>query len=134
VTKYVRFVVGSDHYAVVADRVLKVSSARDVVTMPSPAPRVAGLIQFEAQILTVVNAFGRGGAHVLIIDGGGRGSRPFGVQVEQVTDVVDVDPAGISDRPAGQQDNSISGVIANAQGMTMVVDLDASRGWRPHER
>jgi chemotaxis signal transduction protein len=121
-TKIVRFTAATGEYAIVAERVLQIRSASDIVAMPSPSPQVVGLISFDARALSVVSAFGAGGDHVLIVD---TDSGPFGILAEQVTAVVDIDPGSIGGRPGGQAGGFVSGVITQAGKMTMLVDPEA---------
>lgn len=121
-TKFVAFRTDAGEFCVPAARVASVRVATGVVSLPSPQPHVAGLLQLDGSAVTVLAPLGGGADHLLVLETGGR---RFGILVGEVTGVVDFEDAEIGPVPAGQLERLISGVIATGGRLTMLADVDA---------
>ena len=114
------FRAGDGDYAVPVENVREVRSGDTLMPLPAPRPGVVGLVAVDDDALAVIETLGAGRDHVLLLD---RGDRPFGLRVEEVTGVRDVDEIGPP--PAGQDGDLIVGVITTETGLTLLVNVDA---------
>ena len=111
-----------------ADYCVPVEAARAVrdtsrlVELPAPRAGVAGLLPGDPP-LTVLAPFGRIGHVVLVVEAG---DKTFGLLVESVTGLRQVEEADIRLAPGGQDVVLISGTISTADGhLTMLADPSA---------
>ena len=118
----VRFRTGDGDYAVAVEHTREVRTATGLVPLPAPAPGVAGLLPRDDVPLTVVSTRGAGRDHVLVLDAGGG---PFGLLVEEVAGVVNVDDADVGPAPSGQHADVVTGVVTVAGAMVLLVDAAA---------
>jgi chemotaxis signal transduction protein len=74
--------------------------------------------------MTVLSVLGEPGDHVIVIEEGGL---TFGLLVEQVTGVHTVDDEEIGPPPPGQDRVTVSGVLADGDGLVLLLDCSALR-------
>jgi chemotaxis signal transduction protein len=111
-------------YCLPLDAVLSVRSADDLVDLPDPAADVAGIIPGEPA-LTVVSPLRSHGAHIIVIDAGGK---TFGLLVDEVTGLQRVDTADIRPAPDGQSRPMVSGTLGGEGRLVFVADPIALAG------
>ena len=124
-TTIVRFRTSDGDYAVLVDQVSEVQSASGLTPLPAPRPGVVGLMRRGDEALPVLASLGSVGRHVVIID---RGPLSFGLLVEEVTGVHEIDDARISDPPPGQDRDLVSGVLSDDEDLVLLLDVDALAG------
>jgi chemotaxis signal transduction protein len=118
-TSVVRFRTGDGQFAVRVDHVREVRSTAGLQPMPSSRPDVVGLLALGDQAVTVIARLGAGRDQVLVLEAGGT---TFGLLVEEVTGVVSVEDHRFGPPPAGQEGDVVSGVVALADGLVLIVD------------
>lgn len=116
----VRFRTHDGTYAIPVANAVEVRRSSTVITLPSPAVGVAGIIERNGATLPVVRALGGGTRHVLVV---ASGDDAVGLLVEEVTGVFTVSDAEIGAAPPGQDGPLVDGVLSEADGMTFVVDV-----------
>jgi chemotaxis signal transduction protein len=121
----VRFRTAEGDYAVPVEQVLEVRSRAGLSPLPAPLPGVAGLMRRDNGALPVLTVLGPGGHHVVIVE---NGPLSFGLLVEEVTGVLQVDETQISAPPPGQHQPLVSGVLHGDEGLVMLLDVDALAG------
>lgn len=121
----VRFRTGEGDYAVPVEQVLEVRSAAGLAPLPAPLPGVAGLMRRDNDALPVLTVLGSRGRHVVIVE---NGPLSFGLLVEEVTGVLQVDETQIGASPPGQHHRLVSGVLNGDEGLVMLLDVDALAG------
>jgi len=130
----VRFRTAEGDYAVEVEQVREVRSATGLARLPSPLPGVVGLLRrgdgdgdgaLPAMALPVLAILGALGRHVVIIE---KGPLSFGLLVEEVTGVLQVDDGQIGAPPSGQDGPLVSGVLHDEGGLVMLLDTDALAG------
>jgi len=147
----VRFRTAEGDYAVEVEQVKEVRSATGLAPLPSPLPGVAGLLRrgngdrdrdgdrdgdgdgdgalpamaLPAMAVPVLAILGGMGRHIVIIE---KGPLSFGLLVEEVTGVLQVDDGQIGAPPAGQDGPLVSGVLHDQGGLVMLLDTDALAG------
>ena len=124
-TTIVRFRCSNTTYALPVEDVAEVRSAVTMVPLPAPRPGVAGLARRAEGSLTVLSVLGENGAHVIVVD---NGETAFGLLVDEVTDVTEVDESAISPPPPGQTGQAVSGVIHDGADLVLLLDAAALRG------
>jgi purine-binding chemotaxis protein CheW len=96
-------VVGSHRFAVAIDRIREIIPARPYTPLPGSGPHVCGLINLRGRIVTVLDLGARLGLDpasadpehsVVIVEQDGRVA---GLAVSEVSRIVDVDPALLTD-------------------------------------
>lgn len=96
----VRFHTAEGDYAVPVEQVREVRSATGLAPLPAPLPGVAGLMhRSDNGALPVLAILGAHGQHVVVIE---KDPLSFGLLVEEVTGVLQVDDAKIGAPPPGQ--------------------------------
>lgn len=115
----VRFRAGDGQYAVPVERVREVRAGDTLMPLPGPRDGVIGLLSVGHDALAVVDAFGSGGNHVLLLD---RPSGPFGLCVEEVLGVQTIEEIGPA--PEGQNNDLIEGVLQSDDGITLLVSVE----------
>jgi chemotaxis signal transduction protein len=121
----VRFQTSEGDYAVPVDQVSEVRSAAALTPLPSPRPGVIGLMPRGDEALPVLAIFSASGRHVVVID---EGSLSFGLLVDEVTGVHQIDEARIGAPPPGQDRSLVSGVVNDAPGVVLLLDVAALAG------
>lgn len=118
----VRFRTDQGLFAVPVDQTRAVYPATGIVPLPESRADVAGVVSRPEGPLTVLTALGGGDRHVLVLDAAGR---LFGLLVEEVTGLQRVDDADIGPPPPGQESTLVVGIVANPDGMVLLVDAAA---------
>jgi chemotaxis signal transduction protein len=121
----VRFRTSEGDYAVPVEQVSEVRSAVGLTPLPAPQPGVVGLMRRGEEALPVLAILGAAGRHVVVID---KGPLSFGLLVEEVTGVHQVDEAQIGAPPPGQDRAVVSGVFHDELGLVLLLDVDALAG------
>jgi|GEM_PF-1301843 len=121
----VRFRTAEGVYAVPVEQVSEVRSTTELAPLPAPMPGVAGLMRRGDGALPVLEILGSLGRHVVIIE---KGPLSFGLLVEEVTGVLQVDEARIGEPPPGQDRPLVSGVLNDETGLVLFLDVDALAG------
>ena len=75
--------------------------------------------------LTVLSLLSTTGEHVIVVD---EGALMFGLLVDEVTEVSNIDDARIGPPPQGQAGTTVAGVIHEDGGLVLVLDAAALRG------
>jgi purine-binding chemotaxis protein CheW len=96
------FRCGEQVFAVEAGAVREILAASPPTRVPGAAEAVRGLVNVRGTLVTVVDAAAavglpagsHGGGSVILVE---RGSRPVGLQVDEVLDLVTVDPGALDD-------------------------------------
>ena len=122
----VRFRTRNGRYCVPVHHTLEVRLADDILPLPMPAPGIAGILERDGAALPVVNAFGGGSSHVLLIEAD---ESPVGVLVEEVTGVFEIAEREFGPPPPGQEDTLVEAVICDDEGLTFVVDAGELVRW-----
>ena len=125
-TLMVRFRTRNGRYCVPVDHTLEVRLADAIMPLPMPAPGIAGILERDGAALPVVDAFGGGSSHVLLVEAD---ESPVGVLVEEVTGVVDIPEREFGPPPPGQEDTLVEAVICDDDGLTFVVDVAELVQW-----
>jgi chemotaxis signal transduction protein len=120
-TTVVCFRTGDGEYAVPVECVREVRSRAALLPLPGAQTGVAGLMPYGGRTLTVLTTLGAGRDQVLLLE---HGDRAFGLLVEEVTRVMNVDDQ-IGPPPRGQEGEYISGVVSTDDGFLLLVDIDA---------
>ena len=119
----VRFRTAEGDYAVPVEQVREVRSATGLAPLPAPLPGVAGLMhRGENEALPVLAILGTRGRHVVVIE---KESPSFGLLVDEVTGVFQVDDAKFGAPPPGQLRPLVSGVLNDKEGLVLLLDVDA---------
>ena len=118
----VRFTVGAASFAAPVERISEVRSAGDLTPLPEPREGVAGLILRAGATISVLSMFGATGRHVVVIDAD---ALTFGLLVEEVTGVQQIDDAAIRPPPAGQHRALVEGVVTDGDELVLLLDVGA---------
>lgn len=123
----VRFRTADGDYAIPVEQVSEVRSATELAPLPAPLPGVAGLMRRGDGAVPVLAVLGPQGRHAVIIE---KGTLSFGLLVEEVTGVLQIDEAHIGAPPPGQDRPLVSGVLKDEAGLglVLVLDVDALAG------
>jgi chemotaxis signal transduction protein len=119
VKKVVRFCSGGAEYALPVEQTHQVRRIDRMTPLPSSRPEVAGLLELDGGALTVFAPLGGGQEHVLIVE---KEEGTFGVLVDEVWGVEDVDEHDIGPPPRGQGAPFISGVLSYADSLVLLID------------
>ena len=120
-TAMVCFRAGGNTYAITVWATLGVQSASRVVRMPSQADDVVGLIPGDPA-LSVVSPLAATGHQVLVV---AVGEYSYGLLVDEVTEVCDIDEASIGPAPTGQDRQLVIGTVQRGQELVMIADPTA---------
>jgi chemotaxis signal transduction protein len=115
----VRFRAQGGHYAIPVEDVRQVRTADDLSLLPLGRTGVAGLIMHDDVALPVLSVLGPGGDRLLVLEVDGR---RFGLLVEEVSGVADVDERRLGPPPEGQAGSLITGVLDSEQDIALVID------------
>ena len=116
----VRFRAQGGAYAVPVEDVRQVRTADRLSLLPSGRAGVAGLIMHADVALPVLSVLGSGGDRLLVLEVDGR---RFGLLVEEVSGVADVDERLVGPPPEGQEGTLITGVLDSEQDIALVIDV-----------
>jgi len=117
-TAMVCFRAGGNTYAISVWATLGVRSASNVVRLPSQADDVVGLIPGDPA-LSVVSPLAASGDQVLVV---AVGEHRYGLLVDEVTEVCDIDESSIGPTPGGQDRRLVTGTIERGSALILVVD------------
>ena len=118
-TAMVRFRAGGTAYAVPVGNVRQVRPGDGVVHLPAARAGVAGLLRLDGAALPVLSVLGAGDERILVLEAGGG---TFGLLVEDVSGVMDLDDGSLGPPPAGQAGALVTGVADMAGELVLVVD------------
>lgn len=113
------------NYAVPVEQVSSVRPAAEITPLPSPRPGVVGLVSFGEKSLSVLSVLGSESGHVMLVEDDGLS---FGLLVEEVTGVQQIDEATIGPPPPGQDRAVVGGVLSSDDALVMMLDLTVLRG------
>jgi chemotaxis signal transduction protein len=125
VSTIVRFRAPGGQYAVPVDVVSEVRSASELTPLPAPREGVVGLMQRGEDALPVLSILGSTGRHVIVIDDD---PVTFGLIVEEVTGVHQMDEADIGPPPPGQDRAVVAGVVSDDLGLVLLLDVAVLTG------
>jgi chemotaxis signal transduction protein len=110
---------GGGHYAVPVQDVRQVRVTDHLSLLPSGREGVAGLIRQGDVAMPVLSVLGSDGDRLLVLEVDGR---RFGLLVEEVSGVADVDEQRLGPPPEGQAGTLVTGVLDLGQDMALVID------------
>jgi purine-binding chemotaxis protein CheW len=130
--RYVSFTLGSGRYCVPVDEVLQILRHENVMEIPKAPPFVEGVINLRGDVVPVVNLRER-----LSVAGDAEAKKPrivvtqvegrmYGLAVDEVRDVVEIDDAAVHDdqgSPFGVCSEFIRGIAKRGDSLYMVLDL-----------
>lgn len=114
------FEAGGKAYGVPLAAARFVRTSEQLVTLPNPAPGVAGLLPGEPP-LTVVSPLDAEGGHIIVLET--RLGR-FGLLVDVVTGLQKVETSSIRPSPRGQGRSVVSGTFDREGTLVLVADPD----------
>jgi chemotaxis signal transduction protein len=114
-----RFRAQGGHYVVPVEDVRRVRTAENLSLLPMSRAGVAGLIMDGEAALPVLSVLGADGNRLLVLDVDGR---RFGLLVEEVSGVADVDEQRLAPPPEGQASPLITGVLDSEHEVALVID------------
>ena len=123
-TTMVCFQAAGAAYCLPLEAARSVRTAADLVPLPDPAADVAGIIPGDPP-LTVISPLRSSGRHILVIEAGGQA---FGLLVDVVTGIRQVDAADIRPAPRGQGRTLVSGTFDTDGRLVFVADPTALAG------
>jgi chemotaxis signal transduction protein len=101
-----------------------VRSAATLTALPAPKDTVVGVLPDDPPV-TVLAPFGIGGRHVVVVDD--KGAR-FGLLVDEVSGLRNIDAAAVGAAPPGQARQIIAGSIRDTDEVLFVIDPAALAG------
>ncbi len=123
-TAVVRFCAGGGSYAVPVSDVWEVRPATEVSPLPLGRPGVAGLATRGGQAFPVLSVLGADHRQLLLLHAGGR---TFGLLVEEVSGIGELDEQRLAPPPEGQDGQLVTGVWdPGSSGAQLVLLLDAA--------
>jgi chemotaxis signal transduction protein len=120
-TAMVCFRAGENRYAIPVTSTLAVRPALGVVPLPSPQPNVIGVLPGDP-ILSVITPLSATGKHVLVIT---TPDHDYGLLVDEVTGVHNIDDEHVGPAPLGQDHRLIAGVTKRAGALLFLADPTA---------
>ena len=102
--------------------VLEVRPSGELQALPGRREGVAGLVEKDGRVLTVLSTLGSGGAHVLLLSSA---SGSFGLLKEEVLGVVSVTESEIQPPPLGQSADLVSGAVNTRGHLELMVSVEA---------
>jgi len=115
----VRFRAQGSHYVVPVEDVRQVRTADRVSLLPAGRTGVAGLIMHGDVALPVLSVLGTGGDRLLVLDVDGRS---FGLLVDEVSGVAEIDERRVGPPPEGQTGTLVTGVLDSDRDIALVID------------
>jgi purine-binding chemotaxis protein CheW len=137
--RYVSFSLGEGRYCMPVEQVLQIMRLESLMEIPKPPPYVEGVINLRGDIIPVVNLRARLGVSTPEKDDlpetdprkrrvviARLENRSYGLDVDEVRDIVDIDDAGIT-RDAttlfGTSAEFVAGIARTEAGLVVVLDL-----------
>lgn len=145
--RYVSFTLGSGHYCIPVDQVVQIIRPENILEVPKAPPFVDGVINLRGDVVPVVNLRARLGirlearierpaaagtepragaglrARIVVTR---VGSRSYGLAVDEVREIVDIDEDGVQHNATeafGMHAEFIQGVAHREQSMYLILDL-----------
>ena len=137
--RYVTFSLAAGSYCILVDQVMQIVRRENLIDIPKAPPFVEGVLNLRGDIIPVVDlrarldvASGEGGSHspadarkrrVIITR---VGDRSYGLDVDEVREIVEIDDGGITADAAtmlGIRPDFILGIVRRDQSVYMVLDL-----------
>jgi chemotaxis signal transduction protein len=115
----VRFRAQDGLYAVPVQDVRQVRAAEHLALLPMGREGVAGVVKYENGAFPVLSLLGSDGNRLLVLEVEGR---RFGLLVQEVSGVTDVDEQRLGPPPDGQAGALIAAVMESGQDMALVID------------
>jgi purine-binding chemotaxis protein CheW len=137
-TRYVSFSLSTGRYCVPVDLVVQILRLERLIEIPKPPPFVEGVLNIRGDIIPVVNLrtrLGLGAADAARGPAGERkrrvivtrvGNRSYGLDVDEVREIVDIDDSGIQPDAAtlmGVRADFIVGIAQREEAVYLVLDL-----------
>jgi purine-binding chemotaxis protein CheW len=136
-TRFVSFSLGSGRYCIPVDQVAQILRLPNLIEIPKPPPFVEGVINLRGDIIPVVNLRQRlsiaASTQAAAADPRKRriivariGARSYGLDVDEVREIVDIDESGISSDPTtmfGARAEFILGIARREEAVYIVLDL-----------
>jgi chemotaxis signal transduction protein len=98
-----------------------VRATAGIVALPLPRPGVTGILPGDPPLI-VTSSLGSGGSHVLVIE---TRDKTFGLLVDAVRDLYQVQDASIGPAPQGQTRQLVSGTVQRDGALLLVADPEA---------
>jgi purine-binding chemotaxis protein CheW len=137
--RFVSFSLGENRYCIPVEQVLQIMRLESLIEIPKPPPYVEGVINLRGEVIPVVNLRARLGVpdpekpdrrdtdqrkrRVIIAQ---LENRSYGLDVDEVRDIVDFDDAGISSDATtmfGTRAEFVAGIARTEAGLWVVLDL-----------
>jgi purine-binding chemotaxis protein CheW len=137
IRQYLTFGLGGEEYGVDILRVQEVKGWTEVTKIPRAPKWMSGVLNLRGVIVPIIDMrarfelgsaeFNRLTVIIVINVGTGAQARPIGIVVDQVSDVVDVDTAGIKPPPSfgtALDSSFLVGLADVSDKMVMLLDAD----------
>ena len=120
--KILRFRAESGCYALPVANVERVLRPVGLVSLPSPRPGVAGVLDADGELVTVLSLLGAECSYVLVLTAEGR---RFGLLVDEVVGVAEPSCDDLTGAPQGQEREMVLGAVAvgEEREVTMMLDV-----------
>ena len=132
------FTVGAEEYAVPVHRVESIIAGTDPTQVPGAGKHIRGVYNLRGRVISIIDLRSRldieprpdgADARVLVVTSGGH---TVGLEVDDVSEVISVDPAQLQGPPQQLTDTSIvSGILEREGRLVIIVDIDALIGTGP---
>jgi purine-binding chemotaxis protein CheW len=133
--RYVSFSLTTGRYCVPVDQVLQIIRLENLIEIPKPPPFVEGVLNIRGDIIPIVSLRLRLGLGDTAAPPDPRkrrvivtrvGARAYGLDVDEVREIVDIDDAGIASDATtllGGRADFIVGIAQREESVYMVLDL-----------
>jgi purine-binding chemotaxis protein CheW len=133
-SRYVSFTLGAGRYCLPVDVVVQILRHENLLAVPRAAAFVDGVINLRGEVVPVVNLRERLGIardgeirkpRIIVAQTGGR---VYGLAVDDVREIVEIDDAAVRDvRSAGlgMSPDCVSGLTQRGDELWMILDLPA---------
>jgi chemotaxis signal transduction protein len=115
------FTAADTAYCLPVDATRAVRTTAGITALPRARRGVTGLIAGDPP-LTVICPLGKGGSHILVVR---TQDKTFGLQVDAVTYLYQVDDSKIGPAPNGQSRPLVSGTVERNGQLLLIADPDA---------
>jgi purine-binding chemotaxis protein CheW len=137
--RYVSFSLAAGSYCIPVDQVMQILRRENLIEVPKAPPFVEGVLNLRGDIIPVIDLRARLG--IRSIDGPGSppadarkrrviitraGERSYGLDVDEVREIVEIDEGGITTDAAimlGVRPDFILGIARREENVFMVLDL-----------